>query len=177
MASRKAMHQTRVLRRGGSASVQQPTVDHICHECARYTTPLPLTAHVRCQSSARRTAAQVGRGGEIEIGGGQAAAGATPISFLKRQVQSERKNKSKYCICELYSRPCMCFHAQTHEVTGGWSIDKDFRDPVTGRAYDLRNMKDQNEVRQIVKRDKPLVITVSPPCTVFSIAYQGPICP
>jgi site-specific DNA-cytosine methylase len=27
----------------------------------------------------------------------------------------------------------------------------------------------------MIRRDKPLVITVSPPCTLFSIANQGPI--
>ena len=29
----------------------------------------------------------------------------------------------------------------------------------------------------MVKRDKPLVLTVSPPCTFFCIANQGPVSP
>ena len=29
----------------------------------------------------------------------------------------------------------------------------------------------------MIKRDRPLVLTVSPPCTFFSIANQGPIDP
>ena len=69
----------------------------------------------------------------------------------------------------------MCVQAQTHNLNGGWPIDKDFQDPATGRVYDLRNRKDQNEVRKMIRRDRPLVLTVSPPCTVFSIANQGPI--
>ena len=35
--------------------------------------------------------------------------------------------------------------------------------------------KDQNEVRRMTRRDRPLVLTMSPPCTLFSIANQGPI--
>jgi hypothetical protein len=71
----------------------------------------------------------------------------------------------------------MCAQAQTHKLKGGWSIDKDFRDPVTGRVYDLRNRKDQNEVRKMVRRDRPFTLTVSPPCTFFSIANQSPFAP
>lgn len=62
-------------------------------------------------------------------------------------------------------------------LKGGWSIDDRCTDPITGRTYDLRNKKDQNEVRRIVRRDRPLVLTSSPPCTAFSIANQGPIDP
>jgi hypothetical protein len=94
-----------------------------------------------------------------------------PVGFPKPE------NKSKYDICELYSRPRMCAHAPAHKLKGGWSIDKDFQDPITGRTYDLRNRKDQNEVRKMIRRDKPLVLTVSPPCTLFSIANQGPVSP
>ena len=37
--------------------------------------------------------------------------------------------------------------------------------------------KDQNTVRRMVGRDGPLVLTVSPPCTLFSIANQSPLDP
>ena len=60
-------------------------------------------------------------------------------------------------------------------LKGGWSVDDRIQDPITGRTYDLRNRKDQNEVRKMLRKDRPLVLTVSPPCTLFSIANQGPI--
>lgn len=60
----------------------------------------------------------------------------------------------------------MCVHAQTHKLRGGWPIDTDVQDPITGRVYDLRSRKDQNEVRNIIKRDKP----ISP--RAFSEAYE-----
>ena len=64
---------------------------------------------------------------------------------------------------------------ETFGLKGGWSIDDRIEDPVTKRTYDLRNKKDQDEVRRMIRRDKPLVLTVSPPCTLFPIASQGPM--
>ena len=43
-----------------------------------------------------------------------------------------------------------------------------YRGPATGRNYDLRMASDQKEVKRLVRRDCPLVIVVSPPCTAFS---------
>ena len=60
-------------------------------------------------------------------------------------------------------------------MRGGWSVDLSIRDPRTGRRFDLRNSKDQNEVKRVIKRDRPTVLVVSPPCTAFSIANQGDI--
>ena len=58
---------------------------------------------------------------------------------------------------------------------GGWSIAIAFKDPVTGRTYDLLNAKDQQAIRRLVKRDRPHTIVLSPPCTAFSIANQSVI--
>ena len=67
--------------------------------------------------------------------------------------------------------------AETFGLRGGWPIDDKTEDPVTKRTYDLRSKKDQREVRRIIRRDKPLVITVSPPFTLVSIANHEPIGP
>ena len=91
------------------------------------------------------------------------------------KVMAEEKPASKYDLAELFSPPRMTEMTQAFGLKGGWSIDDRFKDPITGRTYDLRNRKDQNEVRKMVRRDKPLVLTVYPPCTLFSIANQGPI--
>ena len=118
------------------------------------------------------------------------------IDDLKRQVKEAQDSKDelskgpqplkvlaekhfhpdgKYDLAELFSPPRMTVMTDKFGLKGGWSIDDQVEDPVTKRTYDLRKAKDQNEVRRMVRRDKPLVITVSPPCTVFSIANQGPI--
>ena len=62
-------------------------------------------------------------------------------------------------------------------LKGGWSVDDWCTDSITGRTYDLRIRKNLNEVRKMIKRDRPLVLTASPPCTLFSIANRGPIDP
>ena len=40
-------------------------------------------------------------------------------------------------------------------MRGGWSVDVDWEDPISGRRYDLRCRKDQKEVARLVRRDKP----------------------
>ena len=69
----------------------------------------------------------------------------------------------------------MCAAAKRHGLRGGWSIDMAISDPNTGRKYDLRNSKDQGEVKRLIRRDCPTVLVVSPPCTAFSIANQGEV--
>ena len=92
-----------------------------------------------------------------------------------RNLQSLKVEEKKYDIAELFSPPRMTERAKEFGLKGGWSIDDRVKDPITKRTYDLRNRKDQNEIRRMIRRDKPLVLTVSPPCTLFSIANQGPI--
>ena len=84
---------------------------------------------------------------------------------------------SKYDIAELFSPVRMTGMAKEFDLRGGWSIDDRCTDPITGRTYGFRTKKDQNEVRKMIRKDRPLVLTVSPPCTLFSIANQGPIDP
>ena len=81
----------------------------------------------------------------------------------------------KYDVCEVFSPPRMCAAANRHGLRGGWSIDMAISDPNTGRKYDLRNSKDQGEVKRLIRRDCPTVLVVSPPCTAFSIANQGEV--
>ena len=83
------------------------------------------------------------------------------------KAMAEGKPASKYDLAELFSPPRMTEMTEAFGLKGGWSIDDKCTDPITGRTYDLRNKKDQNEVRRMVRRDKPLVLTVSPPCTLF----------
>ena len=53
---------------------------------------------------------------------------------------------------------------------GGWAIDLAAQGPITGRSYDLRCPADQRLVRRLLQRDRPEMLVVSPPCTLFSIA-------
>ena len=56
-------------------------------------------------------------------------------------------------------------------------MDISIRYPGTGRSLELRNSKDQKDVKKMIKRGCPTVLVVSPPCTAFSIANQGEIEP
>ena len=87
-----------------------------------------------------------------------------------RQGQAELfsvQEGSNYDIAELFSPVRMTAMAKEYGLKGGWSVDDRCTDPITGRTYDLRTKKDQNEVRRLIKRDRPLVLTVSPPARSF----------
>ena len=46
---------------------------------------------------------------------------------------------------------------------GGWSLDLRTADPVTERTWDLRDPKQVNRVKWMMRRDRPRVLTLSPP--------------
>ena len=94
---------------------------------------------------------------------------------MKKQI--EKADRSRYDICEVFSPPRVCVAARDHELRGGWSLDISTRDPGTGRCHDLRNPKEQKEVKKMIRMDCPTVLVVSPPCTAFSIANQGEVDP
>jgi len=103
-----------------------------------------------------------------------------PKKSLRPEYKTARgsgtsRSHPKFDVCEVFSPPRICPYANTHGLRGGWSIDMTVREPTTGRKFDLRNSRDQKEVKRMVRRDCPTVLIVSPPCTAFSIANQGEV--
>ena len=89
--------------------------------------------------------------------------------------RSACKKTSRYDVCEVFSPPSICPVASEQGLKGGWPIDMAVPESGTNRRFDLRNQKDQNEVKRRIRRDCPTVVVVSPPCTAFSIANQGEV--
>ena len=74
-----------------------------------------------------------------------------------------------YDICELFSPARVTKFAKEEGLKGGWSLDIKHVDEVTGKTSDLSDPKVQNQVSKMLGRDKPLVVSLSPPCTLFSL--------
>ena len=53
-------------------------------------------------------------------------------------------------------------------MRGGWALDLETIDPVTGRKWDLSDVADQRRAKNMIYKHKPQLLTVSPPCTLFS---------
>ena len=53
-------------------------------------------------------------------------------------------------------------------MRGGWSLDIGTIDPVTGRAWNLLDPRDQARAKSMVRQHKPRLLVLSPPCTAFS---------
>ena len=79
----------------------------------------------------------------------------------------EGLHPGKHSICELFSPPRVVSVALANGLRGGWSLDLNHRDPVTGSEWDLSNPAARAKVWKMVRRDKPLVVGLSPGCTLF----------
>ena len=79
-------------------------------------------------------------------------------------------HQSRFDVCEVFSPPRTTTRANATGFRGGWACDYRYEDPLTGRKYDLLTARDQKEVRRLLRRDCPELLTCSPPCTVFSQA-------
>ena len=51
---------------------------------------------------------------------------------------------------------------------GGWALDLNHADPVSGRRWDLSLRADQEAAVDLIDRDQQYLVTLCPPCTVFS---------
>ena len=71
----------------------------------------------------------------------------------------------RYDLCELFSPPRVTAAATRMGLQGGWSLDREPVDPVTRSAWDLGDSRAQARIWKMLRRDKPLVIGLSPPCT------------
>ena len=97
------------------------------------------------------------------------------LAFPKVLMLGERKptakgwqHPGKYDLCELFSPPRVSAAASARGFRGGWALDVNFVDPVSGSAWDLSEPRAQEKVWKMIRRDKPLVIGLLPECTLFS---------
>ena len=91
-----------------------------------------LQREVRFEQGPAPSLGQVG----VKPQGFSPPVGVNPQGF-SLPVPEKDDQSCKHDVCEIFSRPRMCPQAKSYGVKGGWSIDKDFLDPVTKRTYDL----------------------------------------
>ena len=85
------------------------------------------------------------------------------------------KHGSVYDVCEIFSPPQISRVASRQGLRAGWSLDLSTECPITGRKWDCRSAEDRAWVRKMVWRDKPKLLIVCPPCTLFSqLHYLSP---
>ena len=53
---------------------------------------------------------------------------------------------------------------------GGWSLDRSCEDPTSQRRFDFLQKHDREMAKRMLRRDKPRLMVLSPPCTAFSQA-------
>ena len=78
-------------------------------------------------------------------------------------------SKSAFDVCEVFSPPRVVEAAKSmRNIRGGWSMDLSVECPVTRRAWDFWLESDRKLARALVLKDRPGLLILSPPCTLFS---------
>ena len=75
---------------------------------------------------------------------------------------------SRYDVCEIFSPARIVREAEMQGLRGGWSLDLSQRCKLTGSTWDCRVAADREWAIRMVRRDKPGLLMVCPPCTLFS---------
>ena len=98
--------------------------------------------------------------------------GDVPLVYMlgERRVHDRKKavHPGKYDLCELFSQARVAKEACAQGLRGGWSLDIDHVDEITGSRWDLSQSAAQEKVMKMLRRDKPLCVGLSPECTLFS---------
>ena len=74
----------------------------------------------------------------------------------------------RYLVCEAFSPPRSTESARKGGKKDGWAPDVAWTDPITGRKWDLSDDRAFGESKRLLRRDRPTLLVVSPPCTLFS---------
>lgn len=86
----------------------------------------------------------------------------------RKKGRNASSRKGKYDVCELFSQPRVCARARARGLRGGWSLDLNHADSITGGKWDLSLERDQEKAIRMIRREKPLVLGLSPCCRLFS---------
>ena len=107
----------------------------------------------------------------------EAARGALSVDEPKGEPHAETCVRSggrtgrksvEYDVCEIFSVPRVTKRAWKHRLRGGWSLDVKNMCPVSQKKWDCRVAADRDWALRRLRRDRPAVVVVSPPCTLFS---------
>ena len=92
-----------------------------------------------------------------------------PLEEPHAKPSKLKRRESVYDVCEVFSPARTAALASKHGLRGGWSLDIAHTCSVTGRRWDGLNAEDKAWCKRMLYRDRPRLLVVSPPCTLFSL--------
>lgn len=116
----------------------------------------------------RRDLKRIEQEAEITNGANKKEAAQEGPDLLCKLPRRAAKHGSKYDVAELYSPARVTRLAAARGLSAGRGFDSKHVDPLTGRTYDFLKKTDQDEVTRLLTEVGADVLTVSPPCTLFS---------
>ena len=97
-------------------------------------------------------------------------------AFLSANLLASVGPGEPYLVCDVFSRPRTTARATERGYNGGWSMDLHYDDKITQRQWDLSEDADVRRAKCRLRSDRPTLLIVSPPCTLFSTLqnFNGP---
>ena len=115
----------------------------------------------------RSTADGRARTDEIARGGDKHEHPMRDPHFETSARDSKNRKGSRYDVCEVFSPARVAEAARRQGLRGGWSLDLSQRCTVTGRTWNCLVEADRAWAKRMLYRDKPELLVVCPPCTLF----------
>ena len=89
------------------------------------------------------------------------------MGVIDRRAIRHINRPGKYDVCEVFSQPRVVPVAEERGLRAGWSLDVKSVDKTTGRSWNLLDPVQREMAFDLVRRDKPHTVILSPPCTKF----------
>ena len=86
----------------------------------------------------------------------------------KRISTRRRKTVTEPSVAEIYSPPRLTMIAREHGLHALWALDLTGHDPDDGSPWDFRDPSKREKGMSVLKRDRPGLIILGPPCFCFS---------
>ena len=89
----------------------------------------------------------------------------------RRMRRATNRDGHNMCVAEAYSPPRMTAMAKKLGYSAGFALDLATTDE-NGRPWDLSVKKVQEDALKRLDEEAPWLLTVSPPCTMFSLVQE-----
>ena len=92
------------------------------------------------------------------------ARGCQPKGTPPEPQRTPTPKEKKYLICEVYSPPRVTSMARQMGHSGGWNLDPTVEDALGGQRWDLLDQERFEHACRRLRRDRPEVLILYPPC-------------
>ena len=127
-------------------------------------------ANLRESISRQPSAVQIAAQLEEKVEQIEAQLGRCTCHALAAQLNDMQGEQAacEFAVSEIFSPPRTSQRARERSRRGGYSLDCEYADPITGRKWDLDDPRDVSKFWSLRKTRRSKLLIASPPCRTFS---------